>query len=244
ICPQNPHTRPCIHQSQATIPPPSRLHTPRHYSVSAQVSAIPLRRRVVVELWWYEGALAPVDPQHRTGTRRDTGCVQRMVARAGTPSGTGGRVIPARGYLCSCGHELPRLSELLYLCEIRPDRRRPGLRLGTKKPPQPTWLRGPVSDFRGLPRAVVRCAVLVLAVVVSVQPGDAVGAPPSRASGYVPSPPLLGRSVCGVCGQAVVPIPGGLAVVAVVVDEDAGTSGCVVPDAVTDGGLKHRGLLG
>src|SRR5699024_3618969 len=100
ICPQNPHTRPCIHQSQATIPPPSRLHTPRHYSVSAQVSAIPLRRRVVVELWWYEGALAPVDPQHRTGTRRDTGCVQRMVARAGTPSGPGGWVIP-RGDICA-----------------------------------------------------------------------------------------------------------------------------------------------
>src|SRR5699024_5956554 len=100
--------------------PPSRLHTPRHYSVSAQVSAIPLRRRVVVELWWYEGALAPVDPQHRTGTRRDTGCVQRMVARAGTPSGTGGRVIPARGYLCSCGHELPRLSELFISARYVP----------------------------------------------------------------------------------------------------------------------------
>src|SRR5699024_4848302 len=93
-------TRPCIHQSQATIPPPSRFHTPRHYSVSAQVSAIPLRRRVVVELWWYEGALAPVDPQHRPGTRRDTGCVQRMVARAGTPSGPGGWVIP-RGDICA-----------------------------------------------------------------------------------------------------------------------------------------------
>src|SRR5690625_7575995 len=93
-------TRPCIHQSQATIPPPSRLHTPRHYSVSAQVSAIPLRRRVVVELWWYECALAPVDPQHRTGTRRDTGCVLRNVARAGTPSGPGGRGIP-RGDTCA-----------------------------------------------------------------------------------------------------------------------------------------------
>src|SRR5699024_2101916 len=64
-----------------------RIHTHAH-------------RRVVVELWWYEGALAPVDPQHRTGTRRDTGCVQRMVARAGTPSGPGGRVIP-RGDTCA-----------------------------------------------------------------------------------------------------------------------------------------------
>src|SRR5699024_7801324 len=75
-------TRPCIHQSQATIPPPSRLHTPRHYSVSAQVSAIPLRRRVVVELWWYEGALAPVDPQHRTGGSSREGISVLMRTRA------------------------------------------------------------------------------------------------------------------------------------------------------------------
>src|SRR5699024_2560060 len=92
-------TRSCTLIAPTTIPPTSRLLTPRHYSVSAHVSAIPLRRRVVVELWWYEGALAPVDPQHRTGTRRDTGCVQRLVARAGTPSGPGGWVIP-RGDIC------------------------------------------------------------------------------------------------------------------------------------------------
>src|SRR5699024_3872778 len=154
-------TRPCIHQSQATIPPPSRLHTPRHYSVSAQVSAIPLRRRVVVELWWYEGALAPVDPQHRTGTRRD-------------------------------------------------------IRLGTKKPGPTECSVGPGFET----------SVLVVVVVLSVPPGDAAGAPPAwAAASSGPPPPLLARSGFGMRGQAAEPIPGGIAIVAVVVDEDAGTSG-------------------
>src|SRR5699024_2021709 len=93
-------TRPCIHQSQATIPPPSRLHTPRHYSVSAQVSAIPLRRRVVVELWWYEGARAPRVPQPRTGPPRETGCLRRRAARPGAPPGPGGPLTP-RGDPCA-----------------------------------------------------------------------------------------------------------------------------------------------
>src|SRR5699024_1789316 len=66
---------------------------------------------------------------------------------------------------------------------------------------------------------------LALVVVVSVQPGDAAGAPPSWASGSDPPPPLLSCGFFGACGQAAEPIPGGLAIVAVVVDEDAGTSG-------------------
>src|SRR5699024_796949 len=165
ICPQNPHTRPHAHT-------PVHFHTPRHYSVSAQVSAIPLRRRVVVELWWYEGALAPVDPQHRTGTRRD-------------------------------------------------------IRLGTKKPGPTECSVGPGFET----------SVLVVVVVLSVPPGDAAGAPPAwAAASSGPPPPLLARSGFGMRGQAAEPIPGGIAIVAVVVDEDAGTSGCVVPDVVADGG--------
>src|SRR5690625_2464481 len=149
------------------------------------------------------------------------GCTRRNPVRTGRVGH------PARGYLCSCGRELPLLSELLYLCEIR---------LGTKKP-------GPTEHSVG---PGFETSVLVVVVVLSVPPGDAAGAPPAwAAASSGPPPPLLARSGFGMRGQAAEPIPGGIAIVAAVVDEDAGTSGCVVPDVVADGGLKrgHGSLL-